>query len=664
MVSEATIHRALARLGLHRRRAVSDPLPWPDESDGKEASPNGQSADGNATEEESHSPHESGSSANVDRVKTGVDVVDEGGCEGAPEETSSELLPDVAVSEFTVDRDPDDRSGDRAMARVGQLDDATPLFGNRQTLRQVGVLMAVPLLVQSGLLGTFSTVYHSLSPAFYGLRTMVVILFLSALLRIKRPEHFKEYNPQELGHLFGLDRAHEVKTVRRKLTELAGRNRARELMFAVAQRRIDDDPDRVAFLYIDGHVREYYGRQPLAKTKKSQKQVAKAGATDNWVHDAEGEPLLVVTSEMNEGLTQVLEPILKEVKELVGDRRPTVIFDRGGFSPKLFALIVRLGFEVMTYRKGKTSPWPLSHFGEQEFVVEGRSYRYQVAERSRVKVGRLRPKRKKERRSLGPQFYWMREVRVLREDGRQTAILTTRQDLDTAEVPYRQFNRWRQENFFKYMGVEYELDALVEYQVQDILEGVDHPNPARRPLERALAQAQLRVQRLKSQLGEAVAEREKSSQRTVRGFRIAYASLRSELVEAEQQVSELRRQLADLPKRIPADDLKTLTTEKKLIVDTIKMAAYQAESKLLELLREHYPRVDNEGRTLLQAAFQSTGRLEVRENELFVELVPQSSPHKTEAIRALCDKINALSATFPGTCLRLRFAVQPHKPII
>ncbi|HID24013.1 MAG TPA: helix-turn-helix domain-containing protein, partial [Planctomycetaceae bacterium] len=259
MVSEATIHRALARLGLHRRRAVSDPLPWPDESDGKEASPNGQSADGNATEEESHSPHESGSSANVDRVKTGVDVVDEGGCEGAPEETSSELLPDVAVSEFTVDRDPDDRSGDRAMARVGQLDDATPLFGNRQTLRQVGVLMAVPLLVQSGLLGTFSTVYHSLSPAFYGLRTMVVILFLSALLRIKRPEHFKEYNPQELGHLFGLDRAPEVKTVRRKLTELAGRNRARELMFAVAQRRIDDDPDRVAFLYIDGHVREYYG---------------------------------------------------------------------------------------------------------------------------------------------------------------------------------------------------------------------------------------------------------------------------------------------------------------------------------------------------------------------------------------------------------------------
>ena len=75
-------------------------------------------------------------------------------------------------------------------------------------------------------------------------------------------------------------------------------------------------------------------QHPLAKTKKSQHPAAQRAATDNWVHDANGEPLLVVTSEMNEGLTQVLEPILTEVKQLVGDRRPIVIFDRGGWSPK------------------------------------------------------------------------------------------------------------------------------------------------------------------------------------------------------------------------------------------------------------------------------------------------------------------------------------------
>jgi len=64
----------------------------------------------------------------------------------------------------------------------------------------------------------------------------------------------------------------------------------------------------------------------------------------------------------------------------------------------------------------------------------------------------------------------MREVRVLRPDGRQTAILTTRQDLPMVEVPYRQFHRWRQENYFKSMEAEYELDGLVEYAVQDVFE--------------------------------------------------------------------------------------------------------------------------------------------------------------------------------------------------
>ena len=578
-------------------------------------------------------------------------------------ESLSDSLAKFAEEGFTIDRDPDYRGGDRGLACLGQLDDAVPLFGDRPCLRQAGVLLAIPLLVNSGLLDVFSKVYHSLGPAFYGLRTTVVVLFVSALLRIKRPEHFKEYNPRELGHVVGLDRVPEVKTVRRKVTELAARKRARELMQEAAQHRIDEAPDRVAFLYVDGHVREYHGVHPLAKAKKSQSQVAKPGATDNWVHDAYGEPLLVVTSEMNESLTQVLEPILKDVKELVGERRPTVIFDRGGYSPKLFARLVALGFDVMTYRKGKISPWPKSHFVEQEFVIDGRTYHYTAAERKRVKVGRLRPKRKKRSRSLGPQFFWMREVRVLRSDGRQTAILTTREELASVEVPYRQFNRWRQENYFKYMAAEFELDALLEYEVQDLAEGADRPNPARRPIERKLSKARARVQRLQAQLGDAAGRKGRPCQRTVHGFKIAHAKLRAELAEAEEEVSRFAAQLKALPKRVPADDLKTLTTEKKLIADTIKMTAYQVETSLLALLRDHYCRTDDEGRTLLHAAFQSTARIEVREEELYVELAPQSSPHRSEAIRTLCERLNALGTKFPGTRLRLNLAIQPHEPL-
>ncbi len=118
-----------------------------------------------------------------------------------------------------------------------------------------------------------------------------------------------------------------------------------------------------------------------------------------------------------------------------------------------------------------------------------------------------------------------------------------------------------------------------------------------------------------------------------------------------------------MPRRIPAADLETLKTERKLIADTIKMTAYQVETQLLGMLSPHYARTEDEGRTLLQAAFQSTGRIELRGDELYVELAAQSSPHRTKAIAALCDELNTLGTKFPGTNLRLRLGISSPEPL-
>ncbi len=60
-----------------------------------------------------------------------------------------------------------------------------------------------------------------------------------ALLRIKRPENMKEYDPAALGALTGLPRGPEVKTIRRKLSEVAGLGKAAELHRALARRRAE-----------------------------------------------------------------------------------------------------------------------------------------------------------------------------------------------------------------------------------------------------------------------------------------------------------------------------------------------------------------------------------------------------------------------------------------
>ena len=111
-------------------------------------------------------------------------------------------------------------------------------------------------------------------------------------------------------------------------------------------------------------------------------------------------------------------------------------------------------------------------------------------------------------------------------------------------------------------------------------------------------------------------------------------------------------------------DRKRLRKQRRLVVDAVKMVAYRVEGRLLEMLRSMYARTEDDGRTFLQAAFQSAGSLQVSDTDLTVTLAPQSSPHRTQALTQLCERLNALGTTFPGTKLRLRLAVEAPKPII
>lgn len=362
-------------------------------------------------------------------------------------------------------------------------------------------------------------------------------------------------------------------------------------------------------------------------------------ATDTWVHTADGEPLLVVTSEVNAKLTQVLEPILAGVRRLVGDgRRMTVIFDRGGFSPKLFARLMASGFDVITYRKGKIRKLPSGRFTAEKEKIDGAWREYRVCDRPRVRVGALgaEGKGKGTRVKACKRYLWMREVRVLRDDGRQTPVLTNRQDLSAVMVPYRVFHRWRQENYFKYAEEEFALDALVEYGVDDLPEATDRRNPQWLRLTRRLKEARAEVMRLQGELGKEAAANHETARPTMRGFKIAHANFRGEIRKVESRIERLLAQRKKMPKRIGANDLKMLRTEKKLIADVIKMTAYQVETELLGMLQDHYVRADEEGRTLLHAAFQSPARLEATETELRVTIARQSSPHRTAALAALC----------------------------
>jgi transposase len=245
---------------------------------------------------------------------------------------------------MSLDRDASDRTFDRQLAYLGLLDDAAPLFREGSSVPAVGVLLALPCLIESGLFRISRKLYGEIGPAFYGLRTTLLMLLFMALLRIKRPEHLKERDPAAFGRLLGLDRAPEVKTLRRRLTRLAAHHCAEQLGAELARLRVSQRGHLMGFLYVDGHVRAYHGERRIAsKAYVARRHLAMPASTDYWINDRSGDPLFVITGEVNAALTKALPRLLGEVRDVVGARRVTIVFDRGGWSPKLFSTIINDG---------------------------------------------------------------------------------------------------------------------------------------------------------------------------------------------------------------------------------------------------------------------------------------------------------------------------------
>src|SRR2546426_405137 len=107
---------------------------------------------------------------------------------------------------------------------------------------------------------------------------------------------------------------------------------------------------------------------------------SKAGPTKSRSRERLLVPLFVVTAEANAGLVKMLPGILNQVRALVGQRRVTVVFDRGGYSPKLFQQMLASGFDLLTYRKGRYPHIPRKRFQACRTRRDGRTITYVLAD--------------------------------------------------------------------------------------------------------------------------------------------------------------------------------------------------------------------------------------------------------------------------------------------
>jgi hypothetical protein len=124
---------------------------------------------------------------------------------------------------------------------------------------------------------------------------------------------------------------------------------------ALARRHAAARPAPLGFLHVDGHARVYYGTRQVQKTHVARLKFPPPATMETWVTDQDGDPVFMVVAE--------LRRLLPTLRGIVGEeRRVTVRFGRGGWSPALFADITAAGFDLLTWRKGPAADLPVEEF--------------------------------------------------------------------------------------------------------------------------------------------------------------------------------------------------------------------------------------------------------------------------------------------------------------
>ena len=556
------------------------------------------------------------------------------------------------------------RSEERVMAAMGVLTSAPIRFEAAQDVPNGGVLLALPSLLANGLL-RYTGALYGLPKGFYGIASIFLLLGLMALARIKSIEQLRYVAPGEWGHLLGLDRIPEVRTLREKLDLLCSKaGRAIQWNTLLAMEWIRAEPQNELVFYIDGHVRVYTGDlTELPRHYVARERLCLRATTDYWINAMDGQPFFLVNKEADPGLLATLRtdlapflevnaPISDDLKQRMEEdrlqHRFTLVFDREGYSPDFFAEMKQKRIAILSYHKFAGEDWPPEEFTEHAVgLAGGEVVTLKLAERGTRLSGKL----------------WVREVRKLSDGGHQTSILSTNYRANMTVLASSMFARWSQENFYKYMRQHYNLDRLAEYGTESIPDSVRTVNPAWRKLDGEIRSKNGQLQRLLALFGQLSLEGA-LSESTVILYEQRKGRQKETIDSLGKELEALKLQRKNTPHHLPvsqlpeADRFSRLLPERKHFLDTIKMISYRAETAMVSLLDPKLARSDD-ARTLLRQIYNTEVDLlpDLQAKTLTVRLHHLTQAAHDAALRHLCDQLNATETVFPGTDLRLVYWV-------
>jgi hypothetical protein len=451
----------------------------------------------------------------------------------------------------------------------------------------------------------------------------------------------------------------EVKCLREKIKILSDQQQSGHLNnLLIDQWYKGEAKDDAGFLYIDGHVRIYYGHTANLPAKfVSRQKLCLSATTEYWVNDSKGLPVMMVMGELTEKLQTAIEnyiiPQLMETSLLSHITREgdipqcTFVFDREAYEPAFFErLWTKYKIAVITYRKNVKDKWDINTFKRIDVKVLDQVINMDLCELNTKLGGCL-----------------MREIRRLGPSGHQTAIITTHPTIETRQVAGRMFARWSQENFFRYLIQDYDFDKMVSFGVETIDLEKTVVNPQYRKLNHQLKKLREKKQRIGSKfypLVEQVMDGILEEMPEITDKQMQYKLLLEQYCQEENILLVERKKLqprvtlAQMPLQERYNKLKT---ESKILMNVIKMICYRAESSVASLISPYLENAEKEKRMLIKQIIKTNADIipDYQNNTLTVVLYSLSATRFNHAAINLTELLNQTETFFPGTNLRMIF---------
>jgi len=436
---------------------------------------------------------------------------------------------------------------------------------------------------------------------------------------------------------------------RQQLTQLALTENVRRLLRLNAQQVDLDDCDD---FYYDPHGKPYTGLQNVLKGWcAAVRGVGKVLHMD-FIHTPDGHPVYVEHLDNYEDLRVRFFKITEQFRALLGidpRRVLSIVVDRAIYSLEVFYQIIQSdSYHLITWQKGyQPVVWAQQPISDRFLLQRPRnhstdllSYRFEYIDRRWPRDERLRQLRVEATNPRGQTV----QVGVLTDDCHRPA----------PEIITLIFNRWIQENDFRYLGNHFGINQITSYAVT-----------AYKRLENQLQQRQMKSGQYKALEKERQTVRSKlkkllldehlhPGKNAERQNQIAKLSRLDK--EIKQLMAETDKQVSRLEYLIQQEYVRLNTSNKKLM-DLIKLIGRNAFYQALLPFKALYNNYRDD-HVLFRNLTQAHGLLIEHPDQVEVILspTPNYSPKLRAVVTAFLDQLNATNPLLPdGSARPIRF---------